>query len=177
MNTSFWDVATCSRIEVYRRFRDACWWWRQKALLRRWWTYTRLYCVTSNKTVVFTVWFSRLRQPAFYRATCFRLAYKWIYRQGSWSHVWSTKTNRPFPFESPENCLPKLRNMVWLANYCRAPSTASFKWYGSCSNLQMTFQDVTSAIVDCEPVQKNFKLRDSYRCFTKEPGGIHKDGF
>jgi hypothetical protein len=55
----FWDVAPCSHVEIYRRFRDAyClpssgrspWWWRQYVYLKRRSISTWLHGATSQKT-------------------------------------------------------------------------------------------------------------------------------
>jgi hypothetical protein len=58
----FWDVAPCSVVEFYKRFRDACcldhqddqesspWWCRQQAPLKRRYPSTGLHGATSQKT-------------------------------------------------------------------------------------------------------------------------------
>jgi hypothetical protein len=59
--TVFWNVAPCSLVEIYRRFRGdywvhrhpSPWWWRQQALLKRRSISTRLHGATSQKTVIF----------------------------------------------------------------------------------------------------------------------------
>jgi hypothetical protein len=43
--TSFWDVPPCSLVEVYRRFRGACFLHLRAC--------TRLHCASSQMTVIF----------------------------------------------------------------------------------------------------------------------------
>jgi hypothetical protein len=57
--TVFWDVAPCSLVDIYRRFRGACCphpspdWWRQQAPLKHWSISSRLHGSISQKTVIF----------------------------------------------------------------------------------------------------------------------------